>query len=160
MCIMSNASRRGVAAASNFQLVRRYVVLEQLLLQDEHDSRECTALYSGSKFMGLNPKDQKIVSMREQHSLYRGFTTHFRKPTTAALLRGSPFMDRMNSRLSVRKKSVTPGSSAPNQRHFAAPSRQSGESQDSSRQWCAGGKVSQADFAQQWKDLLGECQSM
>ena len=64
----------------------RDVVLGQLLLQDDHIARARTALFFGSHIKGLNFKDfdQKILSMRGQHSMHRGLTSHFKAHISTA----------------------------------------------------------------------------
>ena len=75
-----------VMAVSSFHLVRRDVALGQLLLQDKHLARARTAPFGGASLVGPDPKefDSKIFAMREQHSLHRGLTSHFKVPKNAA----------------------------------------------------------------------------
>ena len=88
--IMAKASRKGVvwvvAVTSNLQLIRWDVALGNLRLQDDHDARARTAPFDGKNLLGPNIKefDAKIFTMREQHSLHRGLTTHFKVPKNLA----------------------------------------------------------------------------
>ena len=88
--IMAKASRKGVssavAAASNLQLIRRDVALGNLRLKDDHVARARTAPYHGKNLLRPNIKefDAKIFAMREQRSLHRGLTKHFKVPKKPA----------------------------------------------------------------------------
>ena len=82
----ASEDNKAVAVAANLQLIRRDVVLWQLLLQDDHVAKAKTAPFLGPNLVGPNIKetDAKIMPMWEQHSLHRGHTMHFKIPKKTA----------------------------------------------------------------------------
>ena len=88
--IMHKSSHKAIAsakaAASNFHLIHRDVALGQLQLQDEHTARAKTTPSHGKILFGPEPQkfDEKIFTMRDQHALHRGITSHFQVPKKPA----------------------------------------------------------------------------
>ena len=88
--IMHNSPQKAIASAtaavSNHQLIHRDVAMGQLQLQDEHTARARTAPFHGHSLVGPEPQeiDEKIFTMRNQHALHRGLTSHFKVPKKPA----------------------------------------------------------------------------